>query len=32
MKTPEVLHNNVVDAQLDIIEKSAKIYNFVDFL
>ena len=31
-KTPEVLHNNVVNAQLDIIQKSAKIYNFVDFL
>lgn len=32
IKTPEVLHKNVVDTQLDIIRKSAKIYNFVDFL
>ena len=32
MNTPEVLHNNVIDTQMEIIEKSAKIYNFVDFL
>ena len=32
MSTPEVLHNNVIDTQMEIIEKSAKIYNFVDFL
>ena len=32
MNTPEVLHNNVIDTQMNIIEKSAKIYNFVDFL
>ena len=29
---PEILHNNVIDTQMNIIEKSAKIYNFFDFL